>query len=99
MNPELRAWMIKKGCQPQMWQREWDANNQRPEWEDLTDNYKLFIQYHKGYSGEQRAREWWNSRYLRDKREYFDPLPTPQQIKGMQCGNQYFIRYPNKRLQ
>ena len=89
MNAALREWMIDKRCEPQMWRREWDANGQRPEWEDLTDNYKQFIQYQQGYPGETRAKEWWNARYLREKREYFDPLPTPQQIKKFSTGNPY----------
>jgi len=64
----------------------WDANGQRPKWEDLTDNYKQFIQYQQGYPGETTAKEWWNARYLREKREYFDPplAMRPPEIKAMQ---------------
>ena len=32
--------MLDKRCEPQMWQHQWDANNQRPSWADLTDDYK-----------------------------------------------------------
>ena len=86
MNAALREWMIEKRCEPQMWRRQWDANGQRPAWEDLTEDYKRFIQYQRGYPGEERAREWWDARYLREKREYFDPLPM-----HMQCGNPYVV--------
>ena len=75
-----------------MWRREWDGWPGRwPTWENLTNDYKRFIQYQRGNPGEAIAAEWWNSRFDQEKREYFDPLPTPQQIKGMQCGNQYVI--------
>ena len=80
--------MLDKRCEPQMWQHQWDANNQRPSWEDLTDDYKRFIQYQQAYPGEAVAREWWNTRLLREKREYF---LSPQQMKGMQCGNPYIV--------
>ena len=76
-----------------MWKREWNLHGQigaRPLWEDLTAHYKLFIQLNH-YCTATVAERFWNTRDAWTKREYFDPLPTRPQIKGMQCGNPYAI--------
>ena len=43
-----------------------------PEWDDLSGEYKRFIQFQLAYPGEEIAREWWESRFQRQKREYFE---------------------------
>lgn len=72
MNPETKRWMLDKHCQPQTWQRAWDETRKMPEWDDLSEDYKLFIQIKLAYPGEASAREWWESRFQSEKREYFE---------------------------
>ena len=72
MNPETKRWMLDKYCQPQTWQLAWDENRKMPEWDDLSEDYKRFIQIQLAYPGEASAKEWWESRFQRQKREYFE---------------------------
>ena len=86
MDEQVRSSMIAAGCTPQMWRHEWNVNG--PTWEDLNDNYRAYIQF-IGFGTVDTARQWWNSRSLEEKREFFVPRQKTQRIMG---GNPFIVK-------